>query len=333
MTIRLTPRGPFSLAAAIGFQKGFAPADYRNHGGAPVTCSTGVAGDDESLRFAFADDADWRPGGARIVEDGADVLVEPHGQADPEKIAAQVARILSLDVDGVAFPEVGERDPVVGELQRRHPGLRPVCFHSPYEAAAWAVIGHRIQIRQAAGIRTRISQEHGVTVDVAGVAVPTFPAPERLLALDGVRGLPDVKIERLHAVARAALAGELDARTLRSLDPEEALARLCRIPGIGPFSADLILVRGAGAPDHFPVSERRLHDSMAAAYGLPEADIAALRRIAAGWSPFRSWVALLMRSERERTTGEIARGRRVNASAHQPVSHARPAQLRIGGED
>ena len=47
----------------------------------------------------------------------------------------QVTRILSLDVDGTGFPEVGRRDPVVGGLQARWPGLRPVGFYSPYEAA------------------------------------------------------------------------------------------------------------------------------------------------------------------------------------------------------
>jgi DNA-3-methyladenine glycosylase II len=50
---------------------------------------------------------------------------------------------------------VGERDPVVGEVQHRYPGLRPVGFWSPYEAAAWTIIGHRIRITQAAAIKGR----------------------------------------------------------------------------------------------------------------------------------------------------------------------------------
>ncbi|MQY07533.1 DNA-3-methyladenine glycosylase family protein [Actinomadura macrotermitis] len=313
MQIPITPRGPFSLDAARRFQEGFAPADYRNNGAAPA-CSAGVAGTDGTLRFAFAEESGWAPGGAVVRADGARVLVEPYGEAAPERVAAQVARILSLDVDGTGFPAVGERDPVAGDLQRRYPGLRPVCFNSPYEAAAWAVIGHRIRIVQAAAIRTRISREHGTAVDVGGAQVAAFPAPDRLLALPSLPGLPQLKTDRLHAVARAALDGELDAATLRSLDGGEALARLCRIPGIGPFSAELILVRGAGAPDRFAATERRLHDSMAAAYGVPAGDTAALARIAEGWAPYRSWMALLFRSDRERSTGEIASGRRVVAA-------------------
>jgi DNA-3-methyladenine glycosylase II len=67
--------------------------------------------------------------------------VESFGKAAPEAVRDHIRRILSLDVDGSGFPEVGVRDPVVGELQVRYPGLRPVLFYSPYEASAWAIIG------------------------------------------------------------------------------------------------------------------------------------------------------------------------------------------------
>lgn len=67
-------------------------------------------------------------------EAGGEVHGEVFGDADPATVADQVARVLSLDVDGTGFPAVGRRDPVVGRLQRRYPGLRPVTFWSPYEA-------------------------------------------------------------------------------------------------------------------------------------------------------------------------------------------------------
>jgi DNA-3-methyladenine glycosylase II len=68
-------------------------------------------------------------------------------------IRDQVARILSLDVDGSGFAAVGRADPVVAGLQRRYPRLWPVSFWSPYEAAAWAIIGQRIRNRQAATVK------------------------------------------------------------------------------------------------------------------------------------------------------------------------------------
>jgi DNA-3-methyladenine glycosylase II len=84
------------------------------------------------------------------------------------------------------------------------------------------------------------------------------------------------------------------------------LDELKRLDGIGPFSAELILIRGSGAPDVFATAERRLHDSMTELYRLPDASPDRLARIAQGWSPYRSWVSLLIRTYREDTTGEIS---------------------------
>jgi DNA-3-methyladenine glycosylase II len=143
----------------------------------------------------------------------------------------------------------------------------------------------------------------GTMVDVDGVHLPAFPDPDTLLRHPRIALVNEVKSDRLHGIAKAALAGDLDAEELRSLPVAEAVARLQRIPGIGPFSAELTLLRGAAHPDGFPTSERRLHDDMSAAYGT--GDPAELARIADAWRPYRTWVALLFRVSRERRTGEI----------------------------
>ncbi len=52
-----------------------------------------------------------------------------------------------------------------------------MCFYSPYEAAAWAIISHRINKHQAAGIKSRLSQAFGSTVDIDGEPMLAFPGP------------------------------------------------------------------------------------------------------------------------------------------------------------
>lgn len=300
-TVELPVRGPFDLAAGARFLEGFTPAARPDAGARPGT-----------LPLAFPVEGSWAAVGALVRQEERRVTAELScGRPDVDAAAAQVARILSLDVDGGAFAAVGRRDPVVAELQRRHPGLRPVMFHSPYEAACWTVIGHRIRIVQAAAIKRRLAERYGEVVEVGGHHLPAFPAPARLREVGGVEGLPEVKVGRLRALAQAALEGRLDAARPRALDVEEALAELRALPGIGPFSSELILIRGAGHPDVFPTQERRLHDEMAAAYGVDDPDPARLAAIAERWRPFRSWVALLFRTRREEETGEIAHGRRL----------------------
>ncbi|MEW2086657.1 DNA-3-methyladenine glycosylase 2 family protein [Streptomyces sp. NPDC005283] len=307
----ITPQGPFSLAAGLSFLKGFTPASY--HDTAP----------DQALRLALPADDGHSTVGVEVRQvDGPQGIVEAEAVVDTglpcerrtgtatetepvpsfpgmDAVRQQLARILSLDVDGSGFPQLAKGDPVVAELISTYPGLRPVCFHSPYEAAVWAVIGHRIRMVQAAAIKARIAEHHGQHVTVSGRTLHAFPTPLVLRQLDRIPGLPDTKVERLRHLADAALAGDLNASQLRAMPAQDALAHLQALPGIGPFSAELILIRGAGHPDVFPRHEPRLHAAMARAYGLSNPDASDTNRLADisnRWAPYRSWVALLLRT-------------------------------------
>jgi 3-methyladenine DNA glycosylase/8-oxoguanine DNA glycosylase len=282
--ITLNPRGDFSLSASIRFLTGFGPLSY----------------DDDlrqTLRLAFAVDGDWRPAGVSVQQtDSGSVSVAIGGDADSAAVAEQVERMLSLDVDASTLEQTLPPDPVASGLLREFSGLRPVCFASPYEAAAWAVISQRVQMKQAAKVRMRMCEGLGHELDVAGRTMHTFPDPETLRVTSSIEGLNERKIERLHGVADAALDGRLDAAALRAAGPDRALEDVQEIPGIGPFSADLIVIRGAGEPDHFSRTERRLHAAMASAYGVDARDVDALEAIAATWRPFRSWIGFLFRN-------------------------------------
>jgi DNA-3-methyladenine glycosylase II len=227
-----------------------------------------------------------------ILRQGPDGAVTGRvvGDGSPEEVGPQVARILSLDHDGSAWPEVGERDHVLGVLQDRFPGSRPVLFCSPYEAAAWGVVaGHRGQGR-ALPVRRELCRLAGAGFELEGVREHAFPTPDALLALESAPGIGPEQMRRLHAIAGAALEGRLDARRLRAMDPEDALAWLRSLPGIGPFYAGLVLVRAAGLRDTLS-PEPRLLRAIAHFYARAEA----LAEVAPRWAPFRTWAAVLVR--------------------------------------
>src|SRR5260370_1330520 len=138
---------------------------------------------------------------------------------------------------------------------------------------------------------------HGHALD--GAVRLAFPAAATFREAARIPGLPEIKTERLRALADAALAGDVDAAKLRAMSPADALANLRTLAGIGPFSAELILIRGAGHPDLFPACERRLHAAMADAYHLDNPGPGQLAQLSARWEPYRSWVALLLRTHRE----------------------------------
>jgi DNA-3-methyladenine glycosylase II len=279
----LAPQGPFSLRAAAAFAEGFP--------------GTRAQRDEDALAFAFAVDGDWRVTGVRLRDEDGAVVGDVGGDVPEERVAREVAAILSLDVDGRGFADVGHRDPVVGELQRQLPGLRPVLFWSPYEAAAWTIIGQRVRMAQTVRIKQRLADELGESVEVGGRPLRAFPAPERLASLPpGQQGLNERKEAQLRALGRAALEGRLGRERLRALG-DAALADLQELPGIGPFASELVRIRGVGDPDAFPVNEPRVARLVRERYGLAEdAGPEEPARIAEAWRPYRSWVALLLRA-------------------------------------
>jgi DNA-3-methyladenine glycosylase II len=283
--IEIMPRGPFRLAAARDFAGGF-PAGIGGGGVGPgsITLAFPVEGRDASAAIELWQDDD---GVVRGRTDAPVDLLEP--------ATRQAARSLSLDHDGTAWPAVGERDPIVGRLQREHDYLRPVCFYSAYEAVTSFVIGQRISRRQSAVIKRGLAELLGDRPTIDGTEVPAFPRPGRLLELTEHPGLSAEKIRRLHGLAQAALDGRLDTQALRDMPAEAALAMLRELPGVGPFTADATLYRGCGVADGLPGSDELGRSVIKDLYGLPAPTGPDVERIADAWRPFRMWAVVLLR--------------------------------------
>jgi DNA-3-methyladenine glycosylase II len=293
----LQARGPFSLHSAIGFVAGFAPAMH------------GRGGEVGHLHLAFVPDGERRAAGACVRSHDGELVVEVTGAAEPGAAARQVERILSLDVDGSDFPSVGERDPAIGRLQSRYPGLRPVSFPSPFEAGAWFIISQRIRAAQGVALKARIADELGERVAICGEERTAFPAPGVIAELEGFAGLPERKVAALRSLGQAASQGALDGERLRAMGGAAAVEELQRLPGVGPFTAQGIVVRGAGEPDYLATAEPLLARAAALAYRLDAPlSVEELVRRGEAWRPYRSWVTLLLRRSLEDASHESRPG-------------------------
>src|SRR5688572_3178686 len=122
----LKPTGPFSLSCAADVIANLPPLRHQPRPSSKV-------------RLGFVLDQDHTSVAVSLRE----VRGVVHGAAsDPRRvdaIAKQVARILSLDHDATAYPDLARRDPKLGAVMNAFPAMRPVCFTSPYEAACWAI--------------------------------------------------------------------------------------------------------------------------------------------------------------------------------------------------
>ncbi|MEP7379432.1 MAG: DNA-3-methyladenine glycosylase 2 family protein [Chloroflexota bacterium] len=292
-TFEIEPRGPFSLAAAQSFAGGF-----------PASIGGGAVGE-QSIAMAFPVEGTDLSAAVELSQRADSVVV---GRTDApssllDQVERQAARSLSLDHDGSGWPDVGKRDPVIGRLQAAHDYLRPVCFYSAYEAATSFVIGQRISMRQSAGIKKRLGDALGDEATVGGHPYVCFPRPARLLETRELAGMPERKVEWLHGLARAALDGRLNTDELRAMPRDEALACLRLLPGVGPFTAEAVLLRGCGVVDDVPSSEDLSLQAVADLYERPGLDSAGLLEIAEAWRPYRMWAVVLLRMGWNRERG------------------------------
>jgi DNA-3-methyladenine glycosylase II len=302
-TFTIEPRGRFSLkeAAQFGFGQRF------------ETTYDGI------MRLAFCLDGYQRQAGVSLTQ-ATDGVV--HGTisgisgragattpSERESVVAQVARVLSIDHDATGFQALGDHDPVIARLLEAAPGLRPPLFYSPYEGALWSVLSMRRPRQTAERWRGRLSEAAGVRFEVAGRQMWAVPTPGRIIELGAAgvaaaAGIEAVRAQRVIGVAEAAEAGKLDAATLARVGEDRARADLQTIPGIGPFYADLIVVRATGVTDVLPLNEPRMFALLGQLYELsgPVSPKEA-ERVAEAWRPWRTWVAVLVRAAGPRVLG------------------------------
>ncbi len=274
------PKGPFDLTN-----------QNRYFGGWPT-----LNNKPEVIVLAFPVEG-WNGSAAVTLQQTAEgrIIGNTYGSSSViEKARQQALACVSLDIVAEDWPLVGQRDRILGELQNKYNFLRPNLFHSPYEAAAGFIIGHRTTIKQKQRAMIQMSNEFGEKIEIDGQIFHAFPNPQTLLSLAKYKGLSEVKIQRLHSVADAALDGVLDRDRLRLLSLEEALTRLRTISGIGPFFAQGILHRGAGLVDEV-TNDDLTQFAVQAAYKLTELpNHNQVLEIANLWKPFRMWAAVLL---------------------------------------
>ncbi len=280
MKFEFTPGTPYSLSNAAQYFGGWPSLDL------PQT----------NIVMAFPVEG-WQSSAAVALQQNQEgqLIGEVYGADDQaEKAWRQALAVLSLDLDDSDWPAVGQHDEILARLQSSYFFLRPVLFHSPYEAAAAFIIGHRISIQQGRNIRQAMARQFGDELAVGDTKAYAFPRPQVLLGITDVKGINSEKIERLHGVALAALNGMLDRAALRSMPVDAALEKLRTIKGVGQFFSQGILFRGAGTSDGL-TDDEVTKQAVQAAYHLPELpDQDTVIQIAEPWQPYRSWATVLL---------------------------------------
>jgi 3-methyladenine DNA glycosylase/8-oxoguanine DNA glycosylase len=167
---------------------------------------------------------------------------------------------LGVDEDLSSFYRELSDDPLIGSSVRGRPWLRARRRPEPFEALAWAICEQLIEYERAAAIQRRIVASMGARWsgweqagaqplrDVPSAARLAGTAPARLEAFD----LAGSRARLLVRASREVASGRLD---LHDADHERGWRRLRKIPGIGPWTVEMLALHGQGRYDQLPAGD------------------------------------------------------------------------------
>lgn len=184
-----------------------------------------------------------------------------------------VARMLGAQADLTQWYARSARIGWLHRLAVAFKGVKPPRYATLWEACAHAIVFQQISIYAAASIMRRAIEALATPVAAGGVRCIPFPPPERWLTASEERlreaGLSRNKVAHLRSVAAAFAEGAIDEVTLEKLPTPEAADKLRAVRGIGPWSAAVILLRGMGRLDTFPLRDSGVARSLALLAGEP----------------------------------------------------------------
>ena len=240
-----------------------------------------------TLRAAtVADSAGWLE--ARFLPQAARVQVRfaPDWASASSRIVSAVRQWLDLD----AAPHT--IDAALAELPGA-PGLRLPGSLDAFELAVRAILGQQVSVAAARTLARRMVERFGEAVPTPWEGIDkAFPAPATL-ANAPTEGIAELGIIRTRANAIIALAQAwptLATSMQGQGSPESLIAKLCALPGIGPWTAHYIAMRALGWPDAFPPHDVALLKAMKQRFNTDSQRDADHR--ASNWRPWRAYAVL-----------------------------------------
>lgn len=197
----------------------------------------------------------------RVAQKGPETLaVTIDGDADEHARAlALVRRILGVDRDLTPFGRAAAGMPWLNPLALRMRGVKPPRYPTLWEAFFNAVTFQQVSLHAASAITNRWIVEFGEALESEGARMYAFPTAERLLEAEDsalrATGLSAGKLAALRRAGEALASGTLDESMLEERSSADASALLQRIKGIGPWTATVMLLRGLGRLDVFPMKD------------------------------------------------------------------------------
>jgi len=214
-------------------------------------------------------------------------IVFPQVSALPT-IIARLRRIFDLAADPQVIEAALSTHHQLARLVAARPGLRVPGAWDGFELGVRAIVGQQVTGSAATRLIGKIAREHGTPRESGSAGLDRLFPTAAVLAEATISGMPNGRAKAIKAFAAAVAE---DERLFdRGIDLDETINKLCRLPGIGTWTAHYIAMRAMREPDAFPTGDIGLLRALDAGAGHPSIDELSAR--AEAWRPWRAYAAL-----------------------------------------
>lgn len=228
------------------------------------------------------------------LDDDAVVVGLAHGDAaDLGQAVAVARRLLDLDADGAAVDAFLGQDQALAPSVAAAPGLRVPGAADGWELLLRTMVGQQISLAAARTHLGRLVAALGHPVEACPVPPHgdgrpwrLFPTPHAVAA-DGAGVLRGPRRRVAAVVAAAALVADGGLDLAPGREPAALRAELLALPGVGPWTADYVVMRFTRQADVLLAGDLVVQQG-ARLVGLRPADLADAGR----WSPYRSYATM-----------------------------------------
>jgi DNA-3-methyladenine glycosylase II len=232
------------------------------------------------------------------------------GPGDEQKLRAILCCLLGPQVDLEPFYKLAATDVRLSALAERFQGLKPPRFPTLFEGLVNAIACQQITLTFGIRVLNRLAERYGLALSMDHGQARAFPRPSDLAEIDPgdlrTVGFSHQKARAIVELVQAITAGRLDLDALASLDDATAVERLCKLRGVGRWTAEYLLLRGLGRLGVFPGDDVGARNNLRRWLGLPDSlDYASVHEAIAPWQPYAGLVYLHLLVDRLAEAGQV----------------------------
>lgn len=171
-----------------------------------------------------------------------------------------INKIFNLDFDLKSFYDDVKSDKIMSKITQKLYGLKSPIAASVFEAMVLTIIEQQISLKAAHSIERKMIKKFGSTLKRGSQIYYAFPTPAQLnnASFDELRecGLTLRKTEYIKSISKEIENGNLDLEKFKQYkDTDKIINELCKIRGIGLWTAEFVMLRGLNRLDSIPADD------------------------------------------------------------------------------